>query len=408
MKKAEDVFKPRTSLQRSPVRNTLETHVIDEPMEFQASSSPLGASLTSKGTPKSGSNPESTSRRSPGNKSTTTATGSESDSSVASNDTVRAARGQAKVDNISTRVGSVSITDKWQLPDETWSNMSGAERRQHLRKKRTAMHEQKLATRKQSAPRDRGAGASTSREGQEVRDKTSTKRGRADMSTGSGKPEPKRQKANNTQTGSNTSYRDILKGKKMVIVHTNFPNDKLTQDQSRAIESEIEKNILESGSGDDKVVPVFCDYWYQDGHVNINCENDESVQWLRSTLETIVTVDVPLKLIAAEELPKMTKIFFWVVGKEDWTPENILGLIQIQNPTLKGGYWIHRLTKEKPGGRTLFYSVDSVTLDRLKALNYTIACGTRKTLVYEVVPGKEEEEKDTGETMETDQVRKNN
>lgn len=297
------------------------------------------------------------------------------------------------LDSVTKLVDDIEISRQVYSSDE-WYLLSGAQKRKIL-KARLAAKKVYEAPRSgipaKLTPASLEPRPGTSRQTMISTPSKSYKRNRAELSNAStpaNKRAPKRQRGNDAPR----NFRDIVTGIRMAIVHVEHPTTKLNEEQSAMIEGALHEAI---SNEQPSKTPHFQQFWYTDGHIKVVGEDEDSLSWLRDVLAN--HADLSAKLIK-DELVRMTKIYFWVPGEPRLQPEQILKFIKKQNATLSEGDWIHRGTKEKPGGQTLTFSVDNVTAEKLRAKN-TIFCGLRKVIVY-IVSG-EKKGDDEDEAMET-------
>lgn len=170
-----------------------------------------------------------------------------------------------------------------------------------------------------------------------------------------------------TYTKPGVSYRDIT-AIKMAIVLDGYPEAKLTAEQGEAIEETImdELQPLEDGSA-----PHFSGTYMEKGALIIACTNDETKRWLEALIPRLKPLgETKLNIGPRKDILRSTRVFFRTHPKLlKRTPEQVIEMLDKQNPTLKVKEWKILPAKADPRGYGFVCYLDEVCHNAVRSAN---------------------------------------
>lgn len=216
---------------------------------------------------------------------------------------------------------------------------------------------------------------STSSSGLSKDNPRGSKRARSTGSSGTPPGHPKKK----TGMGRGTpqpvkSYSSIAASHlRVAVIDLQSPQGKLTQAQADKVQAGLQgflEDFLENQQPDQKS-PTFWGWKYSGEILRIHCENDHSLEWLKTAVAACPAPweGARLSVIPADQLPKLTKAALWIPGTPVDTRVAIARLAK-QNPGLNVGEWcvFHDAIKEQPPGRLIVFGVGKDVVTKLSAV----------------------------------------
>lgn len=221
-------------------------------------------------------------------------------------------------------------------------------------------------------------------ETKEPEGKLGPKRGRSEGSTPgstSGQPQKKPKSGGSpigrpsTSEKTGGSYSEALTALKMAITGKNYPEDKLTEEQSVRIQRAILGEIFKftGGSG-----PQFKNSYFEKGVLFITCVNERARSWLMEVTPKLELWEgAVLKVGTAKDILKTTKVAVWVPTKllEVKEPKQVLQLLKSQNSGLKTEDWRIINNQEDQKGTTLVMTIDETSMKVLNSMGLKLYLG---------------------------------
>lgn len=173
---------------------------------------------------------------------------------------------------------------------------------------------------------------------------------------------------------SEMNYREASTCVRVILTFDNYPLRFFSKNQARTLEFKLLNLIRKPTESATK--PTFSNIRFHEGTVMVLCRDRFTADWLENiSFETTVD-DQKISFYHADSLPEPPRFRFWLWG-EALNFEMIRSLIQNQNEGLRTQYWhfVHRHDTEL--GQAIYLSVDFVSANRLKEMNYKVACGFR-------------------------------
>ncbi|KAG5866241.1 hypothetical protein JTB14_027643 [Gonioctena quinquepunctata] len=180
-------------------------------------------------------------------------------------------------------------------------------------------------------------------------------------------------KQNESQASENKKQKKDVQpprpaGIKMVIVHNDFPPKTLPEDQLDCMQTAILGEIDKIADGAFR--PQFLKCFKRRGMLTIECNNQESVDWLNTTIETLVPWEgAKIKVIKNADIPVYKIIQVLLPNIKD-EPEKVLKRLDRQNPGLKTKDWYVVNTKTEKNLQEVIVSVEQNVLEALEKVDY--------------------------------------
>lgn len=188
--------------------------------------------------------------------------------------------------------------------------------------------------------------------------------------SGSG-PEAKTGKAEARPPTAGTSYRDVVEGIRIGVIHSDHPNTQLSNDSMNLIQAKI-LAILPSAVKVG-VNPQFRGISLRPGWMVINCLNEVTAAWLQKQSELISLDDASVKIVREEDIPRLNVITGYFYHSENDDEEQFLTYITVQNPGISTDNWkvLSRRVEDPCVAWTV--SIDSQSLETLKTTNLRVS-----------------------------------
>ncbi|XP_071053658.1 uncharacterized protein [Onthophagus taurus] len=171
------------------------------------------------------------------------------------------------------------------------------------------------------------------------------------------------------------SFKQVLEGKKMGIADSLFPEVNLTTAQMQAIQEVIISRIVDLSEGHEgDIKPKFLGTTFKAGWLVVNCENQETADWIKSVTPTLQPWEgASLMAIDEKELPRATIMNAYFPNSADEKSDRILKIVKGQNEGLNTNEW--RVLKRTTEGSSAFLtlSVDHPSVENLKRTNYKVS-----------------------------------
>uniref|UniRef100_A0A8D8YI66 DUF4780 domain-containing protein n=1 Tax=Cacopsylla melanoneura TaxID=428564 RepID=A0A8D8YI66_9HEMI len=165
---------------------------------------------------------------------------------------------------------------------------------------------------------------------------------------------------------------------KMAVVHRDYPEMEVTEEQFRLIQTSIMDRI----DGQCSVKPSFNGIRLERGAVMLYCNDDATAGWVSSVCPDMVPWQgALLKSVSAGELDRGVRAMF--VAPEilkDQTSETILQKVEGQNDGLNTSKWRVLRTEEVPRGKRVVVRMDQDSWSAIKARSF-INLGFGKVVV---------------------------
>lgn len=212
--------------------------------------------------------------------------------------------------------------------------------RGHSAEEATRLCKQKIPPKSERVKRPRSE--TTTPEGAEKKKARNT-----ETSTKEGKQlRPKKEEGKSDSTAPR-SYRQALEGIKVGILHANFPEVLLDNEQLGKIQGAILKLIL-AKKKDDQCRPGFQGTQWKPGYLIVSCNNERTAEWLIASENTLIPWEgATLKVVKEADIPRNKIVTAYIPNSAEDSNETILDLIESQNLGLKATGWkVLRRTEE--------------------------------------------------------------
>jgi Domain of unknown function (DUF4780) len=201
---------------------------------------------------------------------------------------------------------------------------------------------------------------------------STSKRTASELSTPSPARFPKKTRGEESQaipsTSTGASYSQALTAPKMAISLANYPEGKLTEEQTKLLQKSITLEILNSQPGQG---PQIAGSYSQGGLLFVTCANEQAKTWLGEKIPGLQPWEgAALKVDEARKVVKTVRVVTWIptefVGERTRDPAQLLQLLSVQNPDLRTQDWRVVNSLSERGGQTLVLAMDE---DALKDLS---------------------------------------
>ncbi|KAG5866234.1 hypothetical protein JTB14_027636 [Gonioctena quinquepunctata] len=181
-------------------------------------------------------------------------------------------------------------------------------------------------------------------------------------------------------------FRVIQPGKTVVqkvIVHNEYPLKVLSSEQIDNLQSDLVKVVEELPSND--FVPLFLNCVRQRGTLLVDCNDQESADWLRSSVpDVLVAWDGPELIIADPEKIPYRKYLQLCIPDPGEEPERILSRLQRQNKGINSKDWHFVRKKKEKNSTSLFVAVDDEVSKALKAVGFKLFLNFGRIMVKDL------------------------
>ena len=120
----------------------------------------------------------------------------------------------------------------------------------------------------------------------------------------------------------------------------NYPNFCLIKENSQELQQFLRENLYESLQADEQnseKAPLFLSNYFKVGAWIVNCENKDSVDWLKKQVSELKLLindeEVPLKVVPLQDI-KIFKLSI-IIADQKVSNETILQRFELQNSSLK-------------------------------------------------------------------------
>jgi hypothetical protein len=177
------------------------------------------------------------------------------------------------------------------------------------------------------------------------------------------------------ETVKDITMREIIFTIKVHIVPTTYPNHVLSREESGKIIETIGDYIDQLEVENGKPVPKFAVTYFTKGTIKTHCYDDDTVNWLRECVSKMNVSnganELALKVVLAGDLPSWDIYRTFIRGTQKVTSAQFLSRIKKQNPNLNAGEWACTGIKQLAYGSLVFVQMDPVTLQKLKASDFS-------------------------------------
>lgn len=169
--------------------------------------------------------------------------------------------------------------------------------------------------------------------------------------------------------GQATSYATAAKISKMGILPEEYPQVMLDAAQMSA----LEEALVEAMMGSTVRGLQFAGIHFRQGMVLVDCENEETVNWLDQVVCSLPSWKGP-KLVAkkGEDLPKPHVVTVFLPRSKGQEAGKLLKLIGNQNPDLQTDLWKVMNVKEEGHGQVLTFGIDPKSREAILAKGCSI------------------------------------
>ncbi|XP_028178300.1 uncharacterized protein LOC114365822 [Ostrinia furnacalis] len=144
----------------------------------------------------------------------------------------------------------------------------------------------------------------------------------------------------------------------------------MSEDQMRLLHDALLESIAKMAGKKGVPRPRFAGFSYKTGWVLVNCENQESHDWLVGEIRQIKPwPEAELSTIPESELPKPQVGTTFIPISEAATVEKALPLLEAQNDGLNPGLWRVLHKRAEAGGTVVTFSLDDPSAETLRANN---------------------------------------
>ncbi|KAI5697795.1 uncharacterized protein LOC103519356 [Diaphorina citri] len=188
------------------------------------------------------------------------------------------------------------------------------------------------------------------------------------------------------ESSATTSFTNALKSMKVGVFSEKYPKEILTNEQMAAIQDQILEKITEKEGGPD---PQFSGISHRPGWLSITCDNEATLQWLKSIIGEVKPWEgANLKIVDEGNLPKSKILSAFFPNSSEETTEKILKLIKAQNSYLATSEWKVLRRKNEGTAAHVVMSVDLPSVELLKTLSYKISFKFGKVTLHNKIEQK--------------------
>ncbi|XP_074029947.1 uncharacterized protein [Leptinotarsa decemlineata] len=190
----------------------------------------------------------------------------------------------------------------------------------------------------------------------------------------------------------------------MVIIPNQYPLTILTPEQLDSLQSHILK-LIDIIPGE-CFMPQFLKCFKLRGTLVLDCNNQESVEWLKDAVKKLVSWDGPeLSVLEPKDVPVLNMLSIWIPGTPE-NPDQVLERLERQNKGLRTKEWHFIDQKIEENGQVINVSVEDSVLEALKNIDFRPFLNFTRIKVKHLGKFrprvKKEEAKDTSESKEQD------
>ncbi|XP_063824612.1 uncharacterized protein LOC135074253 [Ostrinia nubilalis] len=176
----------------------------------------------------------------------------------------------------------------------------------------------------------------------------------------------------------------VVAGAVRVGVRNSAP---MSEDQMRLLHDALLESIAKMAGKKGVPRPRFAGFSYKTGWVLVNCENQESHDWLVGEIRQIKPwPEAELSTIPESELPRPQVGTTFIPISEAATVEKALPLLEAQNDGLNPGLWRVLHKRAEAGGTVVTFSLDDPSAETLRANNGRAGLGF-KYVIFNVRGG---------------------
>ncbi|XP_056644125.1 uncharacterized protein LOC130449988 [Diorhabda sublineata] len=185
-------------------------------------------------------------------------------------------------------------------------------------------------------------------------------------------PPPKRKQNGGSHSDAKKSKKDDKpSGIQMFVTTAEFPTTSLTEEQLELLQTSILNEITKIAAED--FHPQFLDCFKRRGNLIIVCNNQDSVNWLKTTVPSLAPWEgAQCKALEPSEVPNLMDILITIPGELD--ADTLLHRIEKQNEDIQTANW--NLTSKKQDeskkNTTYTFAVEENVVEQIKKLNYKL------------------------------------
>lgn len=187
-----------------------------------------------------------------------------------------------------------------------------------------------------------------------------------------------------SQGSAGGTFSQPLTTVKMAIVLDKYPEERLSEMQSKKIQMAVMEEIWKCEPG---AAPQFRNSYVEKGVAYFTCGNDKSRIWLIQAMSKIdVGKGFVLRIGSARDIVKTTKVITWIPKQflGTTTTEQIFKLLETQNIGLTTKEWHVISSKEESKGTTYVLNIDEYSLKVLNGMGFKPYLGLTQ-LTFKVV-----------------------
>ncbi|KAG5866239.1 hypothetical protein JTB14_027641 [Gonioctena quinquepunctata] len=154
----------------------------------------------------------------------------------------------------------------------------------------------------------------------------------------------------------------------MVILPNQYPFTVLAPEQLDTLQTLILKII--DIIPQDSFMPQFLNCTKQRGTLVLDCNNQESVEWLKDAVQNLIAWEGPeLNVFEPKDVPVLDMLSMWIPGPPE-SPEQVLERLERQNKGLRTKEWHFIDQKIEENGQVLMVSVQDSILEVLRNIDF--------------------------------------
>lgn len=168
---------------------------------------------------------------------------------------------------------------------------------------------------------------------------------------------------------TSASYATVAKVTKVAVLPSNFPQEVLTREELADLEDAL---VKEMSKGWHKTL-LFGGIHFRQGYLVVDCEDQDTVEWLTCTASSLVTKNgVGLVTKAGEDIPKPYIITAYLPKSRNQSVEETFSLLRATNNGLNTDSWkVLRITEEE-SGQILVAGIDHRSREYIMNHDYSL------------------------------------
>lgn len=178
-----------------------------------------------------------------------------------------------------------------------------------------------------------------------------------------------------TQERAGETFSQALSPMKMAVVLEKYPDERLTEEQSKQVQQAILELVYKSEPG---TGPRFKNGYAEKGVVYITCANEAAKLWLRERVPQLRPWEgATLRTGTAKEVVRTAKVVVWMPAEPTGQTEPLkaLQMLKAQNTGLNTEEWVIVNSRVEEKGMTLVLNIDENSLKALAEEGYKAYLG---------------------------------